>query len=257
MAKKISNSERRQQDQLRRKGLKVGAVYDAKLVKARREEIRRVLGLALDYDDPEAIEMMIGRIDESAYLGDWYEGLYVNAGVPMAKTTARSLAGAAAADDSMWMSTMRRYARERAASQITIVSGTLKDSLVDLTRKVLEAEIGWGVEKITKQIYREYQDTLEKWMCRRIAQTETMISLGKSADMAARTLDIGFTKQWCISGLGNTRDSHEQMDGIEVDMDEMFILPGGDMMYYPHDTSMNPSAGEIINCACTCIRRPK
>lgn len=261
MAKKISSKERRQQDQLRRDGMKVGKVYDARLVKARRAEIRRVFGLALDYDDPEGIVMMIDHIDESAYLGDWFEGLYVNAGVPMAKTTAKALATAAGAaavtESSAWMSSMKRYARQRAGSQITIVSGTLKDSLVSLTRSIMEEEIGWGVEKLTKRIYHDYQETLEKWMCRRIAQTETMVALGQSAEMAARTLEIDYTKQWCISGLGNTRDSHEQMDGIEVEKDEMFILPGGDMMYYPHDVSMNPSPGEIINCACTCIRRPK
>lgn len=260
MAKKISNSERRHQDQLRRKGLKVGEVYDGRLVKARREEVRRVLDLALDFDDPEGIIMMLGHIDESAYMGDWFEGLYINAGVPMAKTTAAALgaaSGAAVAKSDAWMTTMRRYARQRAASQVVIVSGTLKDSLVSLTRKVMEEEIGWGVEKLTRRIFHDYQEQLERWQCRRIAQTETMVALGESAEMAARTLDIDYTKQWCISGLGNTRDSHEQMDGIEVEKDEMFILPGGDMMYYPHDVSMNPSPGEIINCACTCIRRPK
>ena len=37
-----------------------------------------------------------------------------------------------------------------------------------------------------------------------------------SGAMAADTLDIGFTKQWCISGI-NTRETHLAMDGIEVD----------------------------------------
>ena len=46
------------------------------------------------------------------------------------------------------------------------------------------------------------------------------------------------------------------MDGVTVDEDEPFVLEGG-MMMYPHDPSMGADAGEIINCACDCIRRPK
>ena len=42
-------------------------------------------------------------------------------------------------------------------------------------------------------------------------------------------LDVAYTKQWCISGLGNTRASHELMDGVRVDEDEPFSLPGGMM----------------------------
>jgi hypothetical protein len=47
------------------------------------------------------------------------------------------------------------------------------------------------------------------------------------------------------------------MDGVMVyDADEPFVLPSGEMMMYPHDSSLGASAGEIINCACDVIRRP-
>ena len=105
-------------------------------------------------------------------------------------------------------------------------------------------------------MYKGYLATLEKWQCRRIAQTEAMIGMAEAANDAAQTLSIPFTKEWCISGLGNTRASHELTDGVMVDQDEPFALPGG-MMMYPHDTSLGADAGEIINCACCCIRRPK
>ena len=88
------------------------------------------------------------------------------------------------------------------------------------------------------------------------AAPEAMIGMAEAGDVAAKTLDIGFTKQWVISGLGNTRASHELMDGVEVDETEPFSLPGGFLMY-PHDESMGADASEIINCACACIRRPK
>lgn len=257
--KPISPAVRRHQDYLRRQGLKVGAVYEARLVKLRRAEIRRVLNLARDYDSESAIEMCLQRIDERGYLPGWYGGLYRAAGLPMAESTAKDLKVSKAddfGDSDAWLDSIDTYARGRAAENVVIVSGTLKDNLIGITRRLMAEDLGLGVEKLTKRIYREYQDTLEKWMCRRIAQTETMIALGEAAAVAADTLDVAFTKQWCISGLGNTRDSHEVMDGVIVDQDELFELKGGKMRF-PHDTSLGADASEIINCACACIRAPK
>jgi hypothetical protein len=97
---------------------------------------------------------------------------------------------------------------------------------------------------------------LNLWQARRIAQTETMIGLAESADIAAQSTEVSFVKEWCISGVGNTRESHEVMDGVTVDQNDYFELEDCRMLY-PHDTSLNAPAGEIINCACSCIRIPK
>lgn len=254
---KISAAERRRQDYLRRKGLRVASVYEVRLEKARRKELRRVLDMAKDYSDPIAIVPLIqGQIDETDYLGKWWNGLVVDAGLPIAKATARDLRAAKASEEEdLWLASLRRFAANRAGQEISVVTGTWKNSLVSLLRAILEEEIGSGIEKVTDELYRRYLTTLEKWQCRRIAQTECLIGTAQAAADAASTLSIQFTKQWCISGLGNTRASHELMDGVIVDQDEPFSLPGGTMMY-PHDTSMNADAGEIINCACSCIRRP-
>ena len=258
--KKITAAERKHQDYLRRKGLQVAAVYERRLVKARRKELRRVLEMCRDYEDPESVPGVIeSAISEAGYLGEWWQGLWLGAGVPMAKSTARDMkvakAGAEGVED-YWLSSLRRYATQRAGSNIVIVSGTWKTSLVELARSIMEEDLSQGVERLTKRIYEGYLATLEKWQCRRIAQTEAMIGMADASNLAAKTLDVGFTKQWCISGLGNTRASHELMDGVTVDEDEPFVLPGG-MLMYPHDTSMGADASEIINCACACIRRPK
>lgn len=255
---KISAAERRRQDYLRRKGLRVASVYEVRLEKARRKELRRVLDMAKDYSDPIAIVPLIqGQIDETDYLGKWWNGLVVDAGLPIAKATARDLRAAKASEEEdLWLASLRRFAANRAGQEISVVTGTWKNSLVSLLRAILEEEIGSGIEKVTDELYRRYLATLEKWQCRRIVQTECLIGTAQAAADAANTLSIQFTKQWCISGLGNTRASHELVDGLIVDQDEPFVLPGG-MLMYPHDTSMNADAGEIINCACSCIRRPK
>ena len=256
--KPISAAERRYQDYLRRKTLKVGTVYQARLVKARRKELRRVLALARDVSDPDSLPGIIeGSLSEASYLPEWWTGLWTTAGVPQAQAVARTLRQEKAAGETdVWLATLRRYAILRAGNEITSVTGTWKSSLVGLLRVYMNREIGASVEKLTKMLYNGYVGQLEKWQCRRIAQTESMIGSAEAGALAADTLDVDFTKQWCISGLGNTRPSHELMDGVIVDENEPFELPGG-LMMYPHDPSMGADAGEIINCACCCIRRPK
>ena len=258
MAKKrcITQAERRHQDYLRKKGLAVGKVYEAKLLKARRAEVKRVLLRCRDFGDPEQWPVVIdAMLDESGYYYDWMRGLYLNAGLPRAKSITRDLSRSKAEDPSgIWETEITRYAQNRAGENIVSVTGSLKEKLVDITRGLM-AEDTYGVEKLTQMIFKEY-NTIAEWMVRRIAQTETMIGLAEAGAIAADTLDIGFTKTWAVSGLGNTRDSHLAMDGIEVDADEPFRLEDC-LMMYPHDGSFGAPAGEIINCACDVIRRPK
>ena len=257
MAHKIRKDERRHQDYLRRKGLKTAHVYESRLLRLRAHEVKRVLDICDQYDNPVGWPGLIeSYLDESSYFPKWMKDLYCDAGLPMAQSTARDLNKAkAAADDALWLDELTAYAEERAGSNIVIVSGTLRETLINILRDEMLEEPALGIEKLTKVIYSKYKD-LAKWQVRRIAQTEAMIAMADAADSAAKTLDIGFTKQWCISGLGNTRDTHELMDGVEVDQYDPFVLPGGNLMY-PHDTSLGASAAEIINCACACIRRPK
>ena len=254
--RRISSAERRHQDYLRKKGLAVGRIYEGKLLKARKAEVKRVLNICREWDDPDSIETVInGQLDESGYYFDWQKGLFLNAGLPRAKSIVRDLSRAKAEDvPGLWESELTRYAEQRAGENIVSVTGSLKEKLVGITRNLM-AEDTYGVEKLTQMIFKEY-NAIAEWMVRRIAQTETMIGLAEAGDVAARSLDIGFTKTWAVSGLGNTRDSHLAMDGIEVDADDPFRLEDC-LMMYPHDSSFGAPAGEIINCACDCIRRPK
>lgn len=252
--KRITPAERRHMDYLRKKGLQVGRIYEGKLIKARRGEVRRLLNLCRD-SNPSQWEMIIEAQLREDYLFDWYKGLYVAAGVPKAKSTARDLNKSKAAfEDGIWESELARYAEEQAGNRIVLVEGTLKENLVGIVRKQMLSDADMPIEKLARQIFSDYQQ-MELWQARRIAQTETMIGLADAGNIAARTLGVRFTKQWCTSGLANTRDSHLVMDGVIVEDDEPFQLEDC-LMMYPHDSSLGAPAGEIINCACDVIRRP-
>ena len=253
--KRISPAERRHQDYLRRNGLKVGKVYEARLLKLRSKEVNRLLSLCKDCGIDQWANVIDTFCDEQ-YLWDWYKGLYVDAGLPRAKSTARDLSrGKATPDEGYWEDELIRYAGENAGEKIVLVQDTFKDELVSIVRTNMQLDSQLPIEKLARKILHDYKD-IALWQARRIAQTETMISLAGAGDIAARSLDVRFSKQWAVSGLGNTRDSHLEMDGVIVEMDDPFVLPSGEQMMHPHDSSLGASAGEIINCACDVIRRP-
>ena len=253
--KRISPAERRHQDYLRRNGLKVGKVYEARLLKLRSKEVNRLLSLCKDCGIDQWANVIDTYCDEQ-YLWDWYKGLYVDAGLPRAKSTARDLSrGKATPDEGYWEDELIRYAGENAGEKIVLVQDHFKDELVSIVRTNMQLDSQLPIEKLARKILHDYKD-IALWQARRIAQTETMISLAGAGDIAARSLDVRFSKQWAVSGLGNTRDSHLEMDGVIIEMDDPFVLPSGEQMMHPHDSSLGASAGEIINCACDVIRRP-
>ena len=105
-------------DYLRRNGLKVGRIYEARLVKARRKEVRRVLELCQNWSDPSQWAAVIDENLSEGYLYDWYKGLYVDAGLPRAKSQARDLSrGKAAPEDDYWRTELTRYAEQRAGEE--------------------------------------------------------------------------------------------------------------------------------------------
>lgn len=254
MKRKISQQKRRHQDYLRRSSMKIASVYSARLQRLRAEQVRSLLKGIGDYPLDQWEGVIRSQLNEP-YLGQWFNGLYVSAGLPHAKSTVRDMNKAKADTSGIWESMLSSYARERAGDMIVIVSGTFKDNLISILRSELENDDTVGIEKLTQKIYWRYRN-IQEWEARRIAQTETLISTGYAGDAAARSLDVRFTKQWCVSGMLNTRDSHLAVDGEIVDEDEPFRV-GNSYLMYPHDTSLSAESCEIINCACSCIRIPK
>ena len=262
MKKNITAAQRKHQDYLRRKGLAVGQVYAKRLIKLRQAEVKRCLELCKNYDDTLQWSRVIeNNLSESGYLFDWYSGLYLNAGLPQAESVIRDLSRSkASTPGGVYEATLRNFATQRCGQNITSVSGTLRTDLTKILANALNEDANIGIEKLTKRIQREF-NALNVWQVRRIAQTETMIGLAEASAVAAADCDVEFTKQWCISGVGNTRDAHEAVDGVIVDQDEYFILTNSDgttcEMLFPHDNGNSIPAEQIINCACSCIRAPK
>lgn len=255
----ISNAERRYQDYLRQRGVQTANAYARALATKRNREVRRALAVLAEQFSIENWEAAVSAIvNEQAYLPDWYRGIIVDSGMPAVSSTAKALAGSADAVEpylGVFERQLTDYAAARAGEEIVSVSQTFKETIQASIREAIAEDTNIGVEKLSKRIARD-MGVENGWQTRRIAQTEMMNGLAEAGEETAQMLDVDYTKTWCISGLGNTRETHIVMDGVTVERDGWFELPDC-RMRYPHDTGSNPPAGEIINCACTVIRRPK
>lgn len=57
-------------------------------------------------------------------------------------------------------------------------------------------------------------------------------------------------KTWNTVGDNRVRNSHEEVEGLTIPIDEPFVLQGG-LMMAPHDDSMGVSEEELIMCRCS------
>lgn len=246
----IPSGKRKQMDALRRNGVMVSNRYAKKLAALRKKETLKILETLEREREVRQWSTFFGQeLNEGKYLPAWWQGLIMNSALPAAKVTTTQLIGKNDINDDIFTRQLQDFAQRRAGREITSVSHTFKESIQQRIGKELLEDPNIGVEKLARAIRAEV-DHIALWQARRIAQTEMMIGLAEASHEAAEYLQVKYLKQWSISGLGNTRETHELMDGVIVAADEMFILEDCEMMY-PSDPSA--PASEIINCACTCI----
>jgi len=134
----------------------------------------------------------------------------------------------------------------------------LRDRRFDsVVRKAIEAEEELDAATIDKLVSR-YKDSVLQYRGETIARTEAIQSLNKAAvETFQQVIDAGALKSsdvkrvWQSSGDdGRTRETHLEMDGQEVGMDEPFVAPEGDRLMFPGDTALGADPSETINCRC-------
>lgn len=133
----------------------------------------------------------------------------------------------------------------------------LRDKRFDRTvQKAIDTDTPLDADTINKLVGR-YKDNALVYRGETIARTEAIQSLNRAADEAFRqVIDTGAIKAsavkrvWDATGDSRTRDTHLEMDGQEVGLDEPFVAPGGDRMMFPGDTTLDADPSETINCRC-------
>lgn len=128
-------------------------------------------------------------------------------------------------------------------------------------RRAMESGVPLPQAEIDK-IAGRYADRLLQLRGEMIARTESMAAFGAAREQAFRQA-IGegllrpehVKKIWSATMDRRTRDSHREMNGREVGIDDVFVTPLGSRMRYPCDTESGALAADVIACRCQPIYR--
>ena len=158
-------------------------------------------------------------------------------------------------DDSMFETLADRYIFTLGAVAVRRVSSTQKGFM----RRIISASVaeGLGIEQTARRILRGLVNGPRAILkARVIARTETHAAATYASHETAASLGIPeLRKRWvAILAGGRTRQSHIDMNGVDVAMDEKFMVPsrtGVDAMDRPGDPAGSP--GNLIQCRCLCV----
>lgn len=114
---------------------------------------------------------------------------------------------------------------------------------------------GEGTTKIAKRIKGLLEINTRD--AQRIARTESTRIENQARNDVGRVgkekYGLNIWKRWIATKDNRTRDEHLEVDRLEVPFDEPFIMPNGDQLMFPGDTSLGADASNTINCRCTFI----
>ena len=179
--------------------------------------------------------------DELKRIIQGYVGDSANVGISSIKTSVRMPV------DSM----IRTIAGARVGSKITdINTHAISYIRLKLTRIVDDSiAAGFSEAQLAQEIVAGMKGAMRniRRRARTIARTEVHGAYAHGRHMA-----IVETKpkahMWISTHDDVVRDSHEDMDGQQVPIDEPFVTPSGSELMFPLDP--DGEAGEVINCRC-------
>lgn len=131
----------------------------------------------------------------------------------------------------------------------------------DTTRKIIRLAIsngitnGEGSREIAKNIRLLSSSGLTRYRAATIARTELHTAQNYGQIETAKKLNIpNLKKQWLSALDDRTREWHKRMNGVQVGLDERFIVPYKGINY-EMDRPGDPRGGaaNVINCRCTLL----
>jgi len=191
-----------------------------------------------------AIESMFAAPDGSA-IGDW-ESLFHPLIGEAVGTGGR---GVAQAVGSVWdvSNPQVALAINRRAQQLAVnVGQTTADQATAALRLAWSA--GMSMSEAADLVESTaFGETMTSTRAQRIARTESIGALNEGEYRAAQLSGVITHKEWLTQQDDRVRDSHAELDGVVIGLDEVFDN-GCD---HPGDENGDPD--EVINCRCTLL----
>ena len=262
MKKRISSNKIRQYKSMRKLATRYESNLYAKINNKRDKVVNKLLESIKGKSISDARKTIL-KLKNEAYFKNIYLDMYMSLGMRVAKQQNKLIGSGKKAEgddlEKVWQTQLHDFANKHSGKRIVTLTETLKNDLMSFLDKFVSDAVqqGESIERVTDEIVKlmgdEYKD--RRWMARRIAHTETMMCASKAQEVSVDSLGIDYLKVWQITGV-NTRPEHQLMQGVAVKKSQPFILPNGDRMMYPQDSSMGASSGNVINCSCFLVYEP-
>lgn len=153
-----------------------------------------------------------------------------------------------------WQAAFGLYAKQVAATNVVLVSGTAKKTLIKITQRLFADPefMGLGYDakaRILKKQFTRYS----RYQAQRLVRTETTRAANYGVEQSALTVFPGenLIKEWSTSLDGREREWHAVANGQKVKHKDSFIV-GGEAMMRPGEGS----ARNVVNCRCSVIYYP-
>lgn len=133
---------------------------------------------------------------------------------------------------------------------------TMVQNIDDTTRGMLRDALSEGIAAgeslgdLTARVDAIFGDRLAR--SARVARTETAAAFNFGTVEGYRQSGVVEQKEWLTAGDEHVRDTHQQLDGTAVPLDDVFVSSSGARLSFPGDPDCN-DAGEVINCRCTLV----
>lgn len=149
---------------------------------------------------------------------------------------------------------MKDFVNRYSSGKVTSITNITKKDAQRVINRILSENMNEPVGDISRKLVsglKKEGGELAKYRARVIARTEvaTASNIGQhiGAESAANETGVSMQKVWLATMDSRVRDTHYQMNGTVLEMNELFTV-NGDKMNTPGDPSA--SAENVINCRC-------
>ena len=154
----------------------------------------------------------------------------------------------------VWLIAFNQFAKRNAATNVVLVSGTAKKTLIKLTQRLMSdpdfATLGADERA---RILRKQFNRYSRYQALRLVRTESVRAGNYGIEQSALKVYAGrqLKKRWMTTMDTETRDAHAAVNGKEEDFNKPFLV-GGEYIQRPGEGS----AKNVVNCRCSMFPFP-
>jgi len=142
----------------------------------------------------------------------------------------------------------REFIATKGANLVVQIDRTTRDAL----RSAIGDSLAQGgqLESVISAIDAVMGERIER--ASRIGRTETAAAFNFGTEEGYRQSKVVSLKEWLTAGDEHVRETHQELDGAQVPLDDVFISSSGARLAFPGDPAAGDPA-ETVNCRCTIV----